>query len=66
MDSMTYYGQDLTPASDTRAADRAAVRTAILVTVVSIVLTVGAVLALSAAGLPLPVATEFSMMPLQE
>ena len=59
MDGMNYYGKDFSPVPDTRAADLAAVRPALFMTVVSAGLIVGGCIALDWAGWVLPIADEF-------
>lgn len=50
MDAMHFFGKDFAGASDTKAEDRAAMRGAVLLAVLSVVATLGVILALSWAG----------------
>lgn len=59
MDGFHYSGRHLW-SDDVQAEDRAALRRALLLTAVWVVVAVGAVLALDAAGLLVPLADELS------
>ncbi len=62
MDGSNYNGRKLPAGRDARAEDRAAVRTALLMTVVMVLVVVSVVLGLGAAGVVLPVASEFQVV----
>ncbi len=64
MDGMSYFGKDLTGADALKAAEPRGVGNALITLVVTIVVTIGSVLALDWAGISLPVAYEFQPMPI--
>ncbi len=67
MDGTNYNGRDFQPEpASTTVADRAAIRTAFLMTILCAAVTVGVAIALNRMGWVLPVIDEFPTMPLPD